>query len=44
MKYTVELGSDGMIYIPYLMRVGSNIQVLLGLLQQKFERLQYWYY
>jgi hypothetical protein len=44
MKYAVELASDGMIYVPYSMRVGSNIQVLLRLLQQQFERLQNWYY
>jgi hypothetical protein len=31
MKYTVEMASDGMIhvYIPSLMKIGSEIQVIL---------------
>jgi hypothetical protein len=29
MKYTVEMASDGMIYIPSFIKVGSGIQKLL---------------
>jgi hypothetical protein len=37
-------GLRHMIYIPSFMVKGSGIQVILWLLPQKFERLQYWYY
>jgi hypothetical protein len=39
MKYTVEMTSDGMIYIPCFMKIGSGIQVILSLLSRKSERL-----
>jgi hypothetical protein len=44
MKYTVEMASHGMIYIPSFMKIGSGIQVILRLLLRQSERLQYWYY
>jgi hypothetical protein len=44
MWYTVEMASDGMIYIPSFMKIGSGIQVILMLLPQQHERLQCWYY
>jgi hypothetical protein len=33
MKYTVEMTSGGMIYIPSLMVIGSSIRVILRLLR-----------
>jgi hypothetical protein len=30
MKYVVKTGSDGMIYIPSLIKIGSGIQKLIG--------------
>jgi hypothetical protein len=30
MKYTTEMGSDAMIYIPSFIKIGSGIQKLLG--------------
>jgi hypothetical protein len=36
--------SSEMMYIPSLMTIGSDIQVILRLLPQQSERLQYWYY
>jgi hypothetical protein len=30
MKYATEMGSDAMIYIPSLIKVGSGIQKLIG--------------
>jgi hypothetical protein len=44
MKYNVQMDSGGMIYIPSFLTIGSGIQVILRLLPQRFERLQYWYY
>jgi hypothetical protein len=44
MKYIVEMGSGGMIYVPSFMTIGFGIQVLLRLLLEQFERLQCWYY
>jgi hypothetical protein len=44
MKYTVEMASGGMIYIPSFMKIGSGIQLILKVLPQQFERLQCWYY
>jgi hypothetical protein len=43
MKYVVEMGSGGMIYVTSLMTTSSGIQIFSILLQQ-FETLQYWYY
>jgi hypothetical protein len=40
MKYAVEMASDGMIYIPSLMTIGSGIRVILRVLPQQFERPQ----
>jgi hypothetical protein len=39
MKYTVEMASGGMIYIPSLMTIGSGIRVILRALPKQFERL-----
>jgi hypothetical protein len=39
MKYTVEMASDGMTYIPSFMKIGWGIQVILRLSPQQFERL-----
>jgi hypothetical protein len=44
MKYIVEMASDGMIYIPSFMKIGSGIQVILRLLPQQSKRQQCWYY
>jgi hypothetical protein len=44
MKYTVEMTSDGMIYIPDFMKIGSGIQVILRLLPGQSEKLRCWYY
>jgi hypothetical protein len=44
MKYAVDMGSGGMIYIPSSITIRWAIQVLLRLLPQQFERLQWWYY
>jgi hypothetical protein len=30
MKYTVDMGSGGMIYIPISIKIGSGIQKLIG--------------
>jgi hypothetical protein len=30
MKYTVEMSSDAMIYIPSFIKIGSSIQKLMG--------------
>jgi hypothetical protein len=30
MKYAVEMGSDGMMYIPSFIKIGSDIETLLG--------------
>jgi hypothetical protein len=43
-EYTVEVDSNGMVYIPTLMMICSSIQVILRLLPQQFERLQCWHY
>jgi hypothetical protein len=44
MKYTVEMASDGMIYVPRFMKIGLGIQVILRLLAQQSEKLQCWHY
>jgi hypothetical protein len=44
MKYAVVMGSVSMIYIPRPITTGSDIQVILRLLPQQFERLQGGYY
>jgi hypothetical protein len=43
MKYAVDVASGGMIHISRLITIGSDIQVMLRLLLQQFERLQCWY-
>jgi hypothetical protein len=44
MKYTVEMASADMKYIPYFMMISSGIHVILRFLRQQLERLQCWYY
>jgi hypothetical protein len=44
MKYTVEMASDGMIYVSSFMKTGSGIQVMLRLLPRQSGRLQCWHY
>jgi hypothetical protein len=39
MRYTVEIASDGMMYLPSFMKIGSGIQVMLRLLCRQFEKL-----
>jgi hypothetical protein len=39
MKYAVEVGSGGMIYIPSSATIGLGTYVTLLLWEQKFERL-----
>jgi hypothetical protein len=29
MKYTLEMGSDGVIYIPSFMKIGTGVQAIL---------------
>jgi hypothetical protein len=38
-EYTVDMPSDGMIFIPSLMTNGSSIQLISRVLPQEFERL-----
>jgi hypothetical protein len=43
MKYTVEMASDGTIYIPNLMKIDSRIQVIIIMVfPQLFDTLQCW--
>jgi hypothetical protein len=35
--------SGGMIYMPSIVKIGSGVQVILRLLPQNVERLQFWY-
>jgi hypothetical protein len=44
MKHVVEVSLGSMMYLPNFMTMGSDIQITLRLLPQKFERLQCWYY
>jgi hypothetical protein len=44
MKYSVDVASNGIIYVPRLMKIGSDIHVILRLLPRQSERLQCWYY
>jgi hypothetical protein len=44
MKYTAEMASDVIIYLPSFMKIGSDIQVILRLLPRQSVRLQCWYY
>jgi hypothetical protein len=44
MKCTVDMASDGMIYIPSFISIGSGIQIIIRLLHRQSERLQCWYY
>jgi hypothetical protein len=39
MKYTVDVASDGMIYIPSLVTIGSGIGIILRVLPEQFESL-----
>jgi hypothetical protein len=39
MNYTFEMASDGMIYVPSLMKIDSGIQVILRLIPRQIERL-----
>jgi hypothetical protein len=39
MKYTVEMASGGMIYVPRLVTIGSGIRMILRVLPQQFQRL-----
>lgn len=40
MIYAVESVSYSIVFIPNFMKMGSGIQVILGLLPQEFKRLQ----
>jgi hypothetical protein len=42
MKYTTEMASDGMTFVPSFIMTGSGIQVILRLLPRESERLQCW--
>jgi hypothetical protein len=44
MTYTVEMALGSMIYISSFMMIGSGIQIIVRLLPQQFDRLQFWYY
>jgi ribosomal protein L16 Arg81 hydroxylase len=44
MKYAVVMASGDMLYIPSFMTISSVIQVILRLLRQQFERLQFWHF
>jgi hypothetical protein len=39
-----DMASCGMIYIPTFMMIGCDIEAILSLVPQQFERLQCWYY
>jgi hypothetical protein len=39
MRYTADMASDGMIWIPSFMKIGSSIRVILRLLPRQSERL-----
>jgi hypothetical protein len=39
MKYTDEMASGGIMYMPGIMMIGSGIRVILGALLQQFERV-----
>jgi hypothetical protein len=41
MKYSIEIGSTGMTYIPSFIKIDSGTEEI-RLLQQQFERLQCW--
>jgi hypothetical protein len=44
MRYTIDITSNGMTYVPSFMKTGSGIQVILKLLPRQLERLWYWLY
>jgi hypothetical protein len=44
MKYKVEIVPDGIICAPSFIKIGSGIQVMVRLIHQQSERLQFWYY
>jgi hypothetical protein len=37
-RYTVQMASEGIIYVQSFMKIGSGIQVMLKLLPRQFER------
>jgi hypothetical protein len=39
MKCAVDMASDGMIYVPSLTTIDSDIRVIIRVLPQQFERL-----
>jgi hypothetical protein len=43
MRYTAEMASDGMVYIPSYMKTVSGIQVILRLLPRQFDKLKCWH-
>jgi hypothetical protein len=43
MKYTVEMASNGTIYIPSFIKSGSGVRVRLRLLPRQSEMLHCWY-
>jgi hypothetical protein len=40
MKYVVEIGSDAMIYIPSFIKIGSDIQKLMGVGDSQTHRMK----
>jgi hypothetical protein len=44
MRYTIEMASDGMIYVLSFMKICSGIQIIIRLLPRHSEGLQCWYY
>jgi hypothetical protein len=38
MKYTIQMASGGIMYVPGLITIGSGIRVILRVLPQHFER------
>jgi hypothetical protein len=43
MQLAVEMPLGGIIYVPNLLTIGLDIQAILRLLPQLFERFKYWY-
>jgi hypothetical protein len=41
-KHTVEMSSDGLIYLLSFQKIGSGVQVILRLLPEQSRQLQYW--
>jgi hypothetical protein len=42
MNYTVEIASDGTVYVPNFVKTGLDIQVILKLLPWQSAKLQCW--